>query len=326
MSPDGQALTRPEGASSRRWAWLRYADPWHESCVDCRPMGRGAFAALRPLVVAVLLAGCASLPGGGPGPAKSDTGRPPATASKAPPSAPAPAHAPGPPALEASLAAERAERQRLEKEHAALRATVDKQAATGRGLEDQLARLRSLLLAKDAQIELLTQQLDAAILEVVRAMAKLRSLESKAEAASSLAEAEVAVKVAQRETPGRDGATTTQAERLLTLGTEEFKRENYGGALYLGARAKELLKVAPRESSAGAGPTLEGEVAFAVPLRLRPVGNASVREGPGGQFKLLFMAPEGSTLTGQSYKGPWIRVRSQDGRSGWIHSSAAEPR
>jgi len=61
-------------------------------------------------------------------------------------------------------------------------------------LEERVARLQLLLLEKDAQVRLLNQQLEAGILEVVRAMAKLRGLDSKAEAASNLAETEIAMK------------------------------------------------------------------------------------------------------------------------------------
>jgi uncharacterized coiled-coil protein SlyX len=268
------------------------------------------------IVAAALLAACAgALPRPKPGPA--ERGRPPdpslATASPVTP--------PEPTVPAAALAAERAERQRLDMESQALRAEVERQHAMSRDLEERLARLRIQLLERDARIETLSQQLDTAIREVVRAMAKLRSLESKAEAASSLAEAEVALKVVQREATGRDSATVAQAERLLKLGAEEFKRENYGGALYLGTQAKGLLKVAPRESRVGSVETSDGEVPFALPLRLRAASKANVRGGPGSHFNVVFVTPQGAPLTGQSYKGQWVRIRSQDGRSGWIHYS-----
>ncbi|NIQ92292.1 MAG: hypothetical protein GWN93_26230, partial [Deltaproteobacteria bacterium] len=64
-----------------------------------------------------------------------------------------------------------------------------------------LAKLQLRLLERDAQIKQLEERLnsqqemlDEAIQEVVRAKAKLRTLESKAEAASEMAEAEIAIK------------------------------------------------------------------------------------------------------------------------------------
>jgi uncharacterized coiled-coil protein SlyX len=60
-------------------------------------------------------------------------------------------------------------------------------------LEQRAQRLELALLERDAQIEELQTRLDETRQEVVRAMAKLQTLATKAEAASGLAEAEVAV-------------------------------------------------------------------------------------------------------------------------------------
>ena len=60
-------------------------------------------------------------------------------------------------------------------------------------LEQRAERLELALLERDAQIEELQTRLDETRQEVVRAMAKLQTLATRAEAASGLAEAEVAV-------------------------------------------------------------------------------------------------------------------------------------
>ena len=71
---------------------------------------------------------------------------------------------------------------------------VRQYAATSRELEEKVARQHLQLLEKDAEIRALNHKLEAAILEVVRAMAKLRGLSGRAEAASALAETEIALK------------------------------------------------------------------------------------------------------------------------------------
>ena len=75
---------------------------------------------------------------------------------------------------------------------------VEKLQQTLAKREDNIAKLQLRLLERDAQIKQLEERLnsqqemlDEAIQEVVRAKAKLRSLESKAEAASEMAEAEI---------------------------------------------------------------------------------------------------------------------------------------
>jgi hypothetical protein len=213
------------------------------------------------------------------------------------------------------------ERQRLEQERRKLDEAAKKQAATSQELEERVARLHIALLEREAQVRLLTQKLDTAILEVVRTMAKLRSLESRAEAASNLAETEIALNAVEREAGGREKpADSTQAEKLLAVAGQEFQKQNYGGALYLTAQAKSLLKGGAGARGAGSEslPKVEGEVVFSLPVPLRVLSRGTVREGPGLNFKPSFAVVEGAPLVGHSYRGLWVRVRSDDGRPGWI--------
>jgi SH3-like domain-containing protein len=113
-----------------------------------------------------------------------------------------------------------------------------------------------------------------------------------------------------------------QAEHLLKLGGEEFRKENYGGVLYLTSQAKTLIKGGQaRTTGTQTQPPVEGEVPFSVPVPLRATGKGNVREGPGMNFRVAFVVEDGTPLTGQSYKGTWVRVRSDDGRWGWISHS-----
>src|SRR5213078_2460104 len=60
-------------------------------------------------------------------------------------------------------------------------------------LEQRAARLELKVLEQGAQVDELQSRLDDARREVVRAMAKLQSLATRAEAASGMAEAEIAL-------------------------------------------------------------------------------------------------------------------------------------
>jgi hypothetical protein len=230
-------------------------------------------------------------------------------------------------ALDEAAKRQAAINQGLEEQLARARRALDeaakRQAVINQDLEEQLARARLSLLEKEAQVKLLTQKLDAAILEVVRSLAKLRSLESRAEAASNLAETEIALKVVERDLAGRaKPADVVQAEKLLAVAGQEFQKENYGGALYLAGQAKSLLKSgAVRDSSGENLPRVEGEIPFSLPLPLRVLSRGSVREGPGTNFKVSFPVAEGAAVTGHSYKGMWVRVRNEEGRLGWIFYS-----
>ena len=193
-------------------------------------------------------------------------------------------------------------------------------------LEQRVARLELRLLEKEAQVEELEARLDDARREVVRAMAKLQSLATRAEAASGMAEAEIALQ-SLRSTGGGGGGQQAvpelgQAAQLLQLATVEFDRQNYGGALYLANQAKNAATAGQgRVASVERSSLRQGEVPFALPLRLQTVGRANVRAGPGSGFAVAFTLDAAAPLTGYSYVDQWVRITDDAGRPGWIYQS-----
>jgi len=189
-------------------------------------------------------------------------------------------------------------------------------------LERRIARLELSLMEKEAQVEELQSRLDETRQEVVRAMAKLQTLASRAEAASGIAEAEVALqtlKTAPGQAPTPEGA---QASRLLKESSAEFDKGNYGGALYLANQAKMLAGAARGRLSAGErGAPRPGETAFALPIRLVAAGRGNVRAGPGTGSRIEFAVEAGEALIGYSYVDEWIRIGDDSGRGGWIFRS-----
>jgi len=203
-----------------------------------------------------------------------------------------------------------------------LQKSLSAERAANRELDEQLAETRLRLLEQDAQSGDLNKKLDEATLEVVRTKAMLQSLESKAEAASTLAEGEIALKALKAKGARMDDGGLVQAEALLNKSNQELKKENYGGALYLAAQAKSLIKSdQDRLRNQDNVIPLKGEVSLAIPIPLRADGSANVRTGPGLDNPVAFSLKEGDTLVGYSYRGVWVRIKTDDGRSGWIHYS-----
>jgi hypothetical protein len=162
----------------------------------------------------------------------------------------------------------------------------------------------------------------------VRAKGKLRSLESRADAASNMAEAEIALKSLEGQVHGT-GATQdlTQAEQLLKMSAEEFKKENYGGALYLANEAKSRLRGAgPRAASQQGTEGTAGESVFAAPLPLQVVKVCNLREGPGTESKVVATLPKGAKVLAYAQKGQWLRVKEAGGATGWIFQTLVAPR
>ncbi|UCF00696.1 MAG: SH3 domain-containing protein [Deltaproteobacteria bacterium] len=200
-------------------------------------------------------------------------------------------------------------------------------------LEDNIAKFQLRLLERDAQIKQLEERLDSqqemldeAIQEVVRAKAKLRSLESKAEAASEMAEAEIAVNALKAQLAGQTpNPDLTKAQELLKMSAQEFKKQNYGGAVYLTSQAKGHIragqiqltgreKVAPIKRL----PPITGEVFFALPLPLQVLRMSNLRMQPDLESKVITTLEKGTPLIGYSYKDKWVRVVSENGAYGWV--------
>ena len=187
-----------------------------------------------------------------------------------------------------------------------------------RDQDRRVAALELRMLERDAQIVALTGQLNDARQEVVRAMARLRTLATRAEAASGMAEAELAVQSLKAKAD-RDAPELAQAQQLLDLSGGEFNSENYGGALYLANQAKTVAKAAEsRVASAHNLATRPGEVLFAIPVPLKVVSRANVRDGPGTNFSVLYTLEGGTLVLGHSYATDWVRVVDDSGRAGWI--------
>lgn len=195
-------------------------------------------------------------------------------------------------------------------------------AARDPELDRRITRLELGVLERDAQIEELQARLDDARSEVVRSMAKLQTLATRAEAASGMAEAEIAQQSLRGAAGSQVAPEVGRVRQLLQVSTAEFNKQNYGGALYLANQAKNLaVSGRARLQSGERGAGRAGETLFALPLKLQTSGRSNVREGPGTGFKVLYTLESGTAITGFSYIDQWVRVTDETGRNGWISQS-----
>lgn len=196
---------------------------------------------------------------------------------------------------------------------------VESPAPANAELEDRVARLQIQVLERDVQLRELQEQLDATRLELVRNMARLQTQASRAEAASGMAEAEIALSTLRRTPGGTSLPELSRAEALFAQSSSEFSSENYGGALYLATQVRTMVRGAQaRLRGSGSGQLRAGEALFQVPVPLRTTGRSNVRSGPGLDFDVLYTLDAGATVVGQSYTSQWVRVVDDGGREGWI--------
>jgi hypothetical protein len=191
----------------------------------------------------------------------------------------------------------------------------------------EIARLRQDLANREAELrDLRSNQRDQVKVlqestrEVTRANVKLRRLATQADAASYIAEVEVAMEVL-RSSPG---ATATVPLMVLAQGILEstaapFAQGDYGVAMDRAAQAEQLITlVAHYQVRPGSRPRVPGEVPLQVAIPLKVTVDSKLRRQPLGKAPVVGVLKKGSPLVAHAYKGSWMQVETEDGRSGWV--------
>lgn len=193
-----------------------------------------------------------------------------------------------------------------------------------RAQEQEVSRLQQALAEKDSEVRRLraqqnvqAQELEQTAVEAVRAEVKLRRLATEAGAASQLAEVEVALQQARKLRPGPTTAQLQSAQALLEAGGQAFTRGDFGAAVELAAQAQQLIDMVVNRQRAPAAHA-DKETQFQVPVVLRTRVDSNLRAQPGRAATVLDLLKQGTTLQAHGYRGDWLRVRTTDGRDGWV--------
>lgn len=251
------------------------------------------------------------------------------TGSQQTQAASAPAHTPSPvPAPTPSTELQK-RIDTLQLDLAAHKAQVEQLKVDNADLKIQILEYAALIQELQGRSSNQQQRLDAAIVEVVRSKARLRSLESKAEAASTIAEAEIAISGLKKQITADDADAreeVSKTDQLVKMSANEFEARNFGGALYLANQAKAQAQALQlgyhREKTAAQ----TDETPFAQPLPLTCLKNSNLRNGPGLDKKILNVLVKGTRVMGYAYKEGWVRVETLDGQPGWISQSLISTR
>lgn len=194
----------------------------------------------------------------------------------------------------------------------------------------EVARLQQELAARDAELrDLKAAQREQAksaqettrevAREVTRAKAKARRLATQADAASYLAEVEVAVS-ALRSTQAAGSPLPALATAYLEAAAEPFARGEYGSAMDRAAQAEEVTAVAA-DAKASPRDRASAERVLQVALPLRAATESPLRQQPRGNARPAGVVKRDAALTAHAWKDGWLRVETADGRSGWVDAA-----
>ncbi len=189
----------------------------------------------------------------------------------------------------------------------------------------EIARLQQALAARETEIEQLkaqkqgqTQELVETTTEAARAEVKLRRFASEAEVASRLAEIEVAMeslRVAPADGPA--AAIRATAQRLLERATAAFNRGELSKAVELASQTEQLCDMLKDNRSLAPEATAP-EVPFKLGVPLAIATDARLRLEPHTDAAVVAVLPPMTPVSALAYRGAWLRVQTEDERSGWV--------
>ena len=186
----------------------------------------------------------------------------------------------------------------------------------------EVGRLRLQLLAKQAEINQLLIAHERALQEAVSANARLRGLDSKADAVASIAEAALMINNAKESANDEQQQALIHAEKLLETSRKEMQAGNLNAASYLATKASSLAQ--PTTDRRPTTQTDESQTLFAVPVGMRVRKQSNVRELPGINSKPLFQLAGGVNVKALGYSDLWIRISTESEQEGWIYYDLLE--
>jgi hypothetical protein len=192
--------------------------------------------------------------------------------------------------------------------------------------EREIVRLQQLLAEKDAQIHAYQamQQGQAKTLretntQATHARIKLRRMATLPDAASSIAEVEVAMEQLKSvPLAASEKLTQKQAQRLMKAAVASFEEENYMAAMDYAAKASGFLDMINSNRASGQRGSGQVTTPFPVSIPLRATTNSNLRSRPDLAAEVLVVLRKNSAMVADAYQGQWLKVKTVGGQTGWI--------
>jgi hypothetical protein len=190
----------------------------------------------------------------------------------------------------------------------------DRMATRLRKSEEEQRRL-------EERIALQQRELEVTETELIRTKARLKGIETRAEASSAIAEARILLR---RLDPKTRAPILSRCEDSLNKAEQQLQQENYGAAIFFAQKAQDLAVKAqddPPRRPASAGNDTERPADK--PQYKVKVKRANIRKGPGTTDAVVGQATEGTVLEATVIRGEWVRVRHA-AVTGWVYLKLLE--
>lgn len=198
--------------------------------------------------------------------------------------------------------------------------------------QSEIERLQQLLAEKEALIQ--SQQahqqdqarvLQATTSQAARAQVKLRRMATQPDAASTLAEVEVAMetlKSAKITAPHQ--TMQSLAQHLLDDATAAYGKDDFAMTVDSATQSREIIDMVKGQANGKAASTRKVTVTFQTPIPLQTRIDCKLRQLPRGNAPTLKTLKKASALMALAYRGDWLRIQTEDGDTGWLLNSLVE--
>ena len=170
-------------------------------------------------------------------------------------------------------------------------------------LRAQLRRAEEEERRLEERVALLQRDLEMTETEVIRTKAKLKGVETKAEASSAIAEARILMRRLSQE-KGRS-QSSARCKELLDRAEQQLREENFGAAAFFASKAQDLLDATRR---GGLGAQEQDRPAPRTTYVAKP-GGANVRRGPALTEPVVGKVPGGASVEASAMRGDWLKVK-----------------
>lgn len=199
--------------------------------------------------------------------------------------------------------------------------------------QQEIERLEKLLTEKEGKIR--TQQvrqkdqaktLKETSSQAVHAQVKLRRLATRPAAASTIAEAEVAME-ALRASPltASEQGIQALAQYFLSMAAAAYAQDNHVAAVEHAAHARGFIDMLKSNRVSRTSDAHRAATPFEAPIPLRTAVNTNLRQAPSLGAAILVVLKRNVAVTAEAYQGDWLQVQAADGQSGWVLGTLVEP-
>lgn len=194
-------------------------------------------------------------------------------------------------------------------------------------LKQLLAEKEALILNQQAHQQDQAKELQATTRQAARAQIKLSRLATQPDAASTLAEVEVAMEALKStQITAPQQTLQTQAQRLLDAANAAYTKGEFANAVDRATQSREIIDMVKEHRAVKAASSRRVTVAFQAPIALRTRTDCNLRSLPNGHAAILTILKKDSPLTALAYRNDWLQIQTEQGHTGWVLNTLVEAR